>query len=62
MDDPEAYPRSYYPDNEPVYYKFIDNALGNSSTSGVERASTKWTLLKEDNQVEVTHKVTNIGS
>jgi hypothetical protein len=61
---PEAYPRSYYPDNEPVYYKFIDNGvrLTPPPQAWNELQLEMDIVMKEDNQVEVTHKVTNIGS
>ena len=61
---PEAMPRSYYPDNEPVDYKFIDNGviLTPPPQAWNELQLQMIIVFKENNQVEVTHKVTNIGS
>jgi len=61
---PEAEPRSYYPDNEPVKYEEIPNGVR------LTPPPQKWTNLQfemeltisSENSVEVFHKITNIGA
>ncbi len=61
---PESYPRTYYPDNEPVKYKLIENGIRltpqpqawNNLQNEIE------ITIKEKSKVEVAHKTTNIGA
>lgn len=61
---PEAYPRSYYPDNEPVEYTIIKNGfrLTPPPQAWNELQMEIDVVLDEKNHVEVTHKITNIGA
>ncbi len=61
---PEALPRTYYPDNEPVSYRVEEDVLT------LTPAPQKWTqqqlevkiiMSETENKVDVYHKVTNIG-
>ncbi|MBO5364606.1 MAG: hypothetical protein J6A56_03980 [Clostridia bacterium] len=62
---PEALPRTYYPDNEPVSYTFEDGFLT------LTPPPQKWTqqqleikivMSETENKVDVYHKITNIGA
>lgn len=62
---PEAAPRSYYPDNEPVAWEEIENGVR------LTPPPQKWTQLQmvlevtmcpKDARVTVVHKITNLGA
>jgi len=61
---PESRPRSYYPDNEPVEYKKIENGIRLTPMPQAwnELQMEIDVVIHENNHVEVIHKITNIGA
>jgi len=61
---PEAFPRSYYPDNEPVDCVEIENGvrLTPPPQAWNEIQTELVVVMNEDGVVTVTHNITNIGS
>ena len=62
---PEARPRSYYPDNEPVKYEKIENGirlLCNEQKRNMYKYTIEVTMDESSSDVRVVHKITNTGA
>lgn len=62
---PEAMPRSYYPENEPVKYERIENGirlLPNDQIWTQNRMEIEVTMSPDGNTVVLNHKIYNIGA